>query len=208
MVMHNIYRSASYFYYVMKFFGMAPYTFDRKALKFHTTFSDYLRLVGTLIAWIYINFIHIRTYDNRRYKLGIKFKIVDSLWVNCYFLQNLSVLVILIFNFVKRKSVENFLKSIHEFDVQIHKLGWSFKENSCKFLRHTLPLGLLVLTLILLWHLIMSWNGIVSYERFDFYLKYLGFVEVVGIFFIINMTFIGSCCCIANRLDMMTDSLR
>lgn len=209
MVLHNnIYRSASYFYYVMKILGMAPYTFDRKFLKFHTTTSDYLRLIVIILAWIYINFIHIQTYDNRRYKLGIKFKIVDGLWMNCYFFQNFIVLVILIFNFVKRKSVENFLKSIHDFDVRVNNLGWKFKRNYCKILQHTLPLGLLTLTLILMWHVIRTWNGIDSYDRFVFYLKYLGFVEVVGIFFIINMTFIGSCYCVSYRLDVMKDNLR
>lgn len=177
VVMHNnIYRSVSYFYYVTKILGMAPYTFDRKFSAFRTTPWDYLRLCGTLIAWIYINFIHIQTYDNRRYKLGIRFKIVDGLWMNCYFLQNFAVLVILIFNFMKRTKVENFLKTIHAFDIRVEKLGWKFKADFSRIPRHVLLLGLLTLTSILIWLLWRSWNGIGSYDRFVFYLKYLAFM--------------------------------
>lgn len=208
MAVHNIYRSASYFYYVMKILGMAPYTFDRKCFKFRTTSLDYLRLIGTLAGWIYINFVHIQTYDSRRYKLGIQFKIIDGLWMNCYFFQTFAIPVILFFNFIRRKNVENLLKSIHDFDVRIEKLGLQFKAKQCKTLRYIAPLGLLILSGILMWLLWRSWTGIENFDRFIFYLKFLAFVEVLGIYFMICMTFIGSCFCIATRLDVLKNIMR
>lgn len=203
----SVYKSAAYFYYVQKILGIAPYTFSGRSQSFRTTFWDYLRLFGTLIFWIYINVIHMKTYDQSRYKAGIKFKIVERLWISTYAFQNLTIIIIIIFNFLKRKNVEKFLKFIHNFDARIEKLGWKrARQNSS--VCFTLQLASLVLSIFPLYLVAKAWDGIGSLDRFNFYLKYFAFNAILGIFFTISMVFIASCCCVIARLDALMRNMR
>lgn len=203
----SVYKSAAYFYYVQKILGIAPYTFNGRSQSFRTTIWDYMRLIGTLIFWIYINVIHLKTYDQKRYRAGIKFTIVESLWINTYAFQNLTIIIIVIFNFFKRKNVEKFLKFLHNFDTRIAKLGWH-RAGQNSILGYTLQLASLLLSIILIYFWAREWNGIDSLDRFNFYLKYFAFISIIGTFFIISMVFIGSCCCVIARLDALLKNMR
>lgn len=203
----DIYKSATYFYYVLKILGMAPYTFDWKLHVFRTTFWDLLRLFGSLIFWTYIIIVHVETYNSNRYKSGINFKIVDSLWMNNYAYQNLTILVIIVFNYLKRKNVENFLRFISTFDRRIIKLGWlPAKQTSA--LSYIILAAALVLTILTMRAVAMAWRGIDTWEKFNDYIKSVSFAQILAIYFMMNMVFIGSCCCISSRLTALINNMR
>jgi hypothetical protein len=204
---NNIYKLVAYFYYVLKILGMAPYTIDWKFHVIKTTFWDLARLFGALIFWSYIIIVHTRTYDLPRYRSGINFKIVDTLWQNNYAYQNFTIFIIIIFNYLKRKNVKKFLKLICIYDRHIKKLGWQPAESTSVF-SYIIPTAALILTILSIRSISIAWRGIDTWEKFNGYIKTISFAQILAIYFMIEMVFIGSCCCISSRLTVLTINMR
>ena len=123
----NVYESLSPFYYNLKFCGLVSYNLNFKNGTVKTSFVHYIKMFGiiTLYVLLIVNFLKT---DGKAYSPQGKSVLIYGL-AFLYFFQYVSILSILIFNFVKRGNVEKFLKLLETFDDHSGKMGWKFKVN-------------------------------------------------------------------------------
>ena len=123
----NIYESVSPFYYTLKFFGLASYSLNFKNGTLKTSFIGYIMIL-CFIA-IYSSFIvHFSRTDVRSYSPEGKSVLIYGL-VFFYFFQYASIILIFIYNFLKRENIGKLLKLLETFDDHCEKMGWKFKIN-------------------------------------------------------------------------------
>ena len=123
----NIYESLSPFYYTLKFFGLASYSLNFKNGQMKTSWINYIMVLGSIA--LYLTFYkQLFELDSSKFTPGGKSIFVYGL-VFFYQFQNITTLLIIIFNFLKRRNIEKFLKLLETFDDHCEKMGWKFKVN-------------------------------------------------------------------------------
>lgn len=202
----SIYQSTKYIYYYLKLAGLAIFNFNEKSLELETTIRHYFALLLVVITLLFVNFLQFKTIDE--YSSEIQFKVLDNLWRNQYLFQIICTTPIIIFNFIKRNSLEVFLKQIHQFDELLYRLNWKFQ------VQHSKKLSVIILLfpiILVVYILVLAENYLDGYVVRDiliFSICNTGYITIMNIFFVINVLFIGSCYCVLTRLDALLKNLR
>ena len=123
----NIYESLSPFYNILKLFGLASYSLNFKNGKMKTSFNSYI-MNFCFIALYLLFFANFMLVDENRYSPDGK-TVLTYGFMFVYNFQHITILIIVIFNFLKRKNVEKFLQLLKTFDDHTDKMGWKFRVN-------------------------------------------------------------------------------
>ena len=123
----NIYESLSPFYYFLKLFGLASYSLNFKNGRMKTSFTSYIMFLIYIILYIILN-VNFLNIDIDQYSpVGRSIVIYGYRFI--YIFQYLAILLVIIYNFLKRRNIEKFLKLMETFDDHTDKMGWKFKIN-------------------------------------------------------------------------------
>lgn len=126
----NIFYSFKPLYYLLKFFSMAPYKLESRGTDDSSTVIDKIFLLVSIAFWNLIATLQIRAaLENpsffRSSDFLSKIHILESI-MQLYF-----CIVLMIFNFVRRKRCCQFLDHLHKFDEKLRNLHWPYSvENS------------------------------------------------------------------------------
>lgn len=156
----SIYSTSVYLYYILKVLGMAFYGFDKKLKCFKVSCWHYLGMTMSIVYWIIQSVLHFRT--EVYYSSGLKFQIVESIWRRVFEFQIFSSIPIILFNFIKRKHVENFMRFIEKFDIQMEYLEWKNEIELTKVIQSLpfIPIKVLILNFFLIIH--FDWSEMVN----------------------------------------------
>lgn len=208
--MKNIYHSVEYFFYFLKSLGLASYQFDKKSESFKTSFGNYLQLSAAIIIWILLLALQFIDLDEFEYETGVQSSLLEQIWRNLYILKHFLAIFVIIYNFMKRKNVENFLKLIAEFDQTVERLNWKFKVtqfNLLMFAMFVIP----AFTIFL--YLIVSMYGFEVYGNISInyavaILRTSDYIILTEFYLMLSLQFILSSYCIKKRLTTMITNLR
>lgn len=203
----SIYQSSVYLYYIMKIFGMAFFGVDGKFHKFQTSCFHYLGVFVFVGYWIYQNILYFDTQIY--YESGLNYRIIESIWRNVYAFQNLSIIPIILFNFIKRKHLENFLQLIEKFDSQMEYLEWENRVGISKIFCFLpfFPIPTMIVNHVILLSLNLS-EIYFMHPPYVYHVKFVAYLTLMEIFFIICYIFVGSCYCICCRINALIESMR
>ena len=123
----NIFESLSPFYYFLKLFGLASYSLNFKNGKMKTSFNSYIIFLSSIVIFIMLN-LNFLNIDKDQYSTVGRLIVVYG-YIFIYNFQYFTILLIVIYNFLKRRNVEKFLKLLKTFDDHTDKMGWKFKIN-------------------------------------------------------------------------------
>ena len=114
---------------------ITPWSFLDLHLTAWTSRMDKWKLRGSITSWCWVLLHYIwhsiniyLNLDSSKFTPGGKSIFVYGL-VFFYQFQNITTLLIIIFNFLKRRNIEKFLKLLETFDDHSEKMGWKFKVN-------------------------------------------------------------------------------
>lgn len=202
--LNYIYNSSRVIFYVSKFLGLSAYQFERKTLRFRTTFWNYIELVLTVSSWLVMNYLQ---FSRRSQSLGsgIQSKFLDQLWRYQYMLQYFSIPFVVIYSFCKRKHVEDFLKFILDFDQSVSRLGWKFKVSHSPVVSSILALAPLVVLIAEECYFVFIADVFVNQYPWVHMILY---GIVTEFFAMLSIQFIMSCYCIYSRLNAFTKNIR
>ena len=205
----NIYQASFFLYYILKALGMAFffYSVEAKLRKFKVSCWHYLGLVFILTYWILQNILYFETQVT--YDSGLKFRIIESIWRTVFAFQYLCTIPIILFNFIKRKHLENFLQLIEKFDAQMEVLEWENKVKISAFfsLMPFYPIPILICnnTMILIFELSENFY---LHPTYVYHVKFIAYLTITEMFFIICYIFVFSCNCISKRIDLLVENMR
>lgn len=203
----DIYHSATYFFYILKLLGLAPYSFDRKTLRFRMRTFNKLLLLGFILTWTSLSYMLIKSINENGFDTGAQSNILDNLLQYQYFNQHLFAGFTVVYSFLKRKHVEKFLRLILKFDLLTDQLGWKFKVIHSKYFI------LILFSFVSLFMITYNCVSIVVRSKTEDHYKDVNFSQVIfsmvayvlitQFFLMISMQFIASSYCIYARLHML-----
>ena len=204
----NVYDSLKYFYYILKFLGLAPYTFDHKTKTLRINKSSVAVFVFSLFVAAGSCVIVILSGD---YDPNHETGLLGDIWQYQFILQHFFVLFTIIFNFSKIRSLDKLLKSIYSFDEKIESLKWSFKASDKVF-----NLILAVFGFASIFMAIYSVLSIIFVEKVFgessigvvIVFKILNYSFVTFFFLAVSIQFIVSVNAIKIRLTVLTKNIR
>lgn len=202
---------ACVFFYTLKFFGLAPYRFNSRTLSFEMGFFNYSILLASLLATVYISRTTIDNFDDKSYESGVQSRFVDNLWRYQNLFQSLMISSTILFNFHKRKHIENFIKLISKFDQILEKLNWKHKSEVFKFLNminvflNTLFVFLLVVYIII--GTVLSKNDEMSEKTWTIF-KLITYELTCQFYVMVSLQFILSAYCVYARIKVLLHNIR
>ena len=208
MTVENIYDSSKNFYFVLKFLGLAPYTFDRKTQSLRINNLSVIVFIVSLLIAIILFIVQIRIGN---YGSDNKWGLLGNIWQMQYLLQNFFVFPTLIFNFLKVKSLDKLLKSIDSFDMKIESLSWNF-EVRLKLTHRVLLVFCFTLLFMITYGIVSLFflEEIYSKSKIDVVIIYklLNYTAVTLFFLALYVQFIVSVNAIRTRLSVLIKNIR
>lgn len=203
----SIYQASFFLYCILKALGMSFFSVDGKFRKFKVSCWHYLGLFLIITYWILQNILYFDTQVT--YDSGLNFKIIESIWRTVFAFQHLCTIPIILFNFIKRKHLENFLRLIEKFDAQMELLEWENRVKISKFfsLMPFYPIPLLICNNIMILIFEFSENFYL-HPAYVYHIRFIAYLTITEMFFIICYIFVFSCNCITRRIDMLIENMR
>jgi hypothetical protein len=203
----SIYSTSVYLYCILKLLGMAFYAFDKKLKCFKVSCWHYLGISMAVIYWIIQSLLHSKTEIN--YSSGLKFEVIEGIWRRVFEFQIFSSIPIILFNFIKRKHVQNFLRNIEKFDTQMEFLEW---KNDVEFskvieLLPIVPIIVVICNYFALIYFDLS-EMVYLYKPYIYHIRFTAYLIMMEMFFVISFIFIVSCLCISKRFKSLTENLK
>lgn len=203
----SIYSSSVYIFYILKGLGMAFYNFDKTSNSFKVSYCHYIGLTLSIFYWIFQSILHYKT--EVYYSSGLTFQVVESIWRRVFEFQIFSSIPIILFNFIKRKHVENLLRFIEKFDTQMEYLGWKNPIEISKMIE-LLPVVPIV---VLIWnYIVLIYFELTEmtqlYPPLIYHIRFTAYLIMMEIFFIIPFLFIASCWSISKRFENLTENMK
>lgn len=208
----DIFCSSKYFYFILKSLGLAHYQFDKKSRSFKTSLSNFLGLIVSIAIWPILFLVSLRMNQKYNYDSGVKLELLDEIWKFQYLLQHILPIFTIIFNFYKRKSIENFMNQIFKFDQKTQQLGWNTK---------TIHSSILVLVFYLLsafaivLHQFIVICFLKVYGDFGSFIDeiykivaVLAYVIITEFYLMVSLQFILSSHCVNVRLKLLIKHIR
>lgn len=197
------------FFYTLKAFGLASYSFCQKTSKIKVKLKDYLILIVSLLLTPY--FIMLHSFDDEIYESAVQSKFVDELWRWDFMIQSYSIPFLILFNFFKRNRVGNFIRHIKTFDDSVKNMNW--REKPTKSQRFNIFMGFLLITFgcLLLWYNYFA----IFLSTFKTDLDALLKIQKITIYqlitqfhLVISLQFIFSVQCVSERLEILLKNIR
>jgi hypothetical protein len=197
------------FFYLLKVFGLAPYSFCQKTSKIIMKRSSYCVLVASVIIWLF--FAVVTLEDFGAYQSGVKSKLVDGLWVWQFMIQSFMTIFLVSFNFSKRKTIESFINIVLGFDESLEKLNWnripkgSNKLNVCVaifFLLFGFMIGAYFVYSMKLHNFDFTLSSFVNYARMSI------FQCTTHFYLVLSLQFIVSVHCVCVRMKILLKNVR
>ena len=202
----NIYNSCKPFFCILKIFGLVPFGFHRKTKSFKITIGNTLWLILSIVEWANICWLLIKDINNGHYVFDMQSNFLDVFRKYQNLLQNFLTIFVLIFNILKRKSIERLAKLIDVFDQRIEGLGWYSMTQGKSFL----------ITSVTFWVIFVGQIFYAAYGMIQFHhktdalsvIKILDHLIISLFFFVLTLQFILSAHCIKVRLVTLTYNVR
>lgn len=202
----DIYESSKFFFVILKVLGLASFSFENETRHFIVKFHDILILslslaifFGIFSVQFFIIFFDSNTItDGSNY--GSESIALDKLWAALSIVQNFLIVLAVIYNFLKRKNIERFMKSIFEFDKMLGQLQWQHKVKQFKPL---IAVGIFAAPLVVY----STYTLLTADDYAEFWLFSSGnsIIIVVHEFnLFLSAQFILSVCCIIFRLHSLS----
>lgn len=206
----NIYYSAEFFFYILKSMGLAPYRFDKESQSLKMNFWNHLQFVVAVVIWIILIYVQLGLYDGLKFETGIQSSFLERLWKYQYILQHYLAIAVIIFSYLKREHVENYLKQIFTFDQIVEKLNWRVKVVHSRM--HVL-LFYLISMLMILFYMIFAIHiygiyGKISMNPVTMTVKFIQYIVMNEFVLIVSLQFILSTHCIKSRLTAILQNIR
>lgn len=115
----SVYSNIKFFFYILRAFGLAPFTFDEKNKKLHMKLKNYLILMLSIILCISCSWASL-------YNFYRKSEILERIWQMTFLLQHIFANAVIVLTFLKRKNIESFWKALDNFDQTLIKLKWKY----------------------------------------------------------------------------------
>lgn len=207
----DIYASSRIFFYTLKSLGMAHYQFDPKTSTFKVNAWNYVGIVLTIFIWIAMTVMATQNFEQTAEVSSGQSKILDRLWQYQHLLQNFFGSFLVLFSFVKRKRVENFLMHISTYDKMIENLGWKKGVRSSKW-RYFPTLLYLMAAMTILVGQVFAIFGYELYFAKDgeavIFVKIIAYIILTEFYLMTALKFILSTFCIHDRLRALKESIR
>ena len=202
----NIYESLSPFYYTSKLFGLASYSLNFKNGKMKTSFISYIMFLF-FIAFYLCLFVDMLLDDESTYSPEGRSIVIYGL-IFLYNFQYLTILLFVIFNFLKRKNVEKFLKLMETFDDHTDKMGWKFRVNHERnYWTSIFWIDLQFILLSVFYVLQMSWVPTVTPALLEFISMFF-YCILSNTFMLTSLQFIFSVHCVESRFEILNKNTR
>ena len=199
----NIYETVVPFYYLMKFFGLAPFHLDLEKGKCGMRLQDYFMFfVSFVIYFIILISASIDTINDKDRAKSV----LENGWAHQYILMIFLTVLMVCYGFLKRRNIGKFLDLIYYFDESVDILNWRFKVSHSKD-RMTLIVWIAINSLttgvLCLW-LIFSGNSF-SFVIFRsiFYSCYINLIQIL-----VLSQFIFSSCAVKMRYEILNKNMR
>ena len=197
----NVYESISPFYYTLKFFGLASYDLNFKNGKITTSFINYIIMLChiALCLYFYYEFLQddVATYSPE----GKSVLIYGFLFF--YHFQYYTIVLIFIFNFLKRKNIEKLLKLLETFDDHCEKMRWKFKiDHKRNYWSLIFWICLHIILLMVVYPLQMSWVPPDSPDLMD-HINMIFYCSMTKAFVLSTLQFIFSVASVASRFEIL-----
>ena len=202
----NIYESLSPFYYTLKLFGLASYNLNFKNGKMKTSIIHYIMMMCFIALYLsfIVNFLQV---DVKSYSPEGKSILMYGL-AFVYNFQYITILLFIIYNFLKRRNVEKFLKLLETFDDHCEKMGWKFKINHEK--NYWSQIFWIVLSIILLIVVAMTqiyWVSIFGHDLIDFIFMFIYCFSSKALV-LTTLQFVFGVHCVASRFEILNESTK
>lgn len=199
----NIYETVVPFYYVLKFFGLAPIHLDSKKEKCGMRLQDYFVFFVFFVIYctIFITALIDTITDSE-----ITNSVLENGWVYQYISMIFQTILMVCYGFWKRKNIGKFLDLIYYFDESIDILNWRFKVSHSKD-RMMLIVWIAIICLssgiIFIMILLSNDNFRASIYRNIIYSCYIGFTHIL-----VLAKFTFSSCAVKIRYEILNKNMR
>ena len=163
-------------------------------------------LFGCIVITIilYVNFLLV---DANAYLPEGKTVLIYGL-IFVYNFQYLTIPLIVIYNFLKRKNVEKFLKLLETFDDHTDKMGWKFKINHERnYWTLIFWIVLQIVLLIVVFLLQFFWVPTVEHVLKD-YINSLYYCIITNTFILCSLQLIYGAQCVESRFEILNKNAR
>lgn len=203
----DIYFSLKYFFYGLKFSGLASFEFDRRHQKFKVGMKNRLELSVIILMWLGFIWFQLQPRSKKYYDIGVESRLLDALNQYQYLLQYFLIIPTIIFNFIRRNNVESYLKLICDIDHHLERLDWKFKVKPFSpFIGILLFISpLITVTIYLVSEYFYYFQLIISTEFFvNVLLDYLSYILLMEFYFMLSIQYILSVYFIHVRMSVLT----
>jgi hypothetical protein len=205
----NIYQSTKLFFYTLRAFGLAPYDFDTKTSKIQMKTKNYLILVTSIVIAVLCSWASLHNFIGAAYITGLQSVLLDRIWQTTFLLQNLFAIFVIVFNFLKRQNIENFLIHVEKFDKSLTSLKWEGKSANLKRLKSLMLMFNTSVAVLLIFYTISAFfvfenrlSPWMSCFKLDVFQLTNSFHLLVAIQFVLSVY------CIQTRLEVLMENMR
>ena len=202
----NVYESFSPFYYTLKFFGLASYNLNFKSGQMKTSGIHYIMMMCFFLVYLFFYAVYL-LIDPTSYSPEGK-SVLTYGFLFFYHFQYITSILIIIYNFLKRKNVEKLFKLLETFDDHVEKKEWKFKVNhEQNYWILIFWIGLHIISLMVAYTLQMSWISTVTLG-FKEYIAMVFYCFILKAFFLSTLQFTFGVHCVASRFDVLNQNAR
>lgn len=207
----NIFQTVRIFYYFLKTMGLATYKLDVKSCIISTSIWNYFEVIAFILLTLEFTRLEAIGIQEDLYSSGSQSKLLEAIWKYQYILQHLFIVIVIISNFTRRKSIEGYLRQIYKFDKKVEQLGFQYKSKESIIL-------ILILTMSgCLAYATYQYLLLYVFEVYEFILKdsiqfshvkYFGNIFVMWFYVTLPLQSIFSIYAVNNRLKILTKNAR
>lgn len=162
------------FYIIVKAFGLACYSFDKKTKALKATIFDKIYFATAIGLWVILLKIQLSKRFNFDYKDVVNSTLLNNLWLHQYIIQHICGLSVIIYSFFQQRKIGDILKLISNFDEKVVKFNCQAKgqENNFK---------ILIISFVICVFILLVYVVIFSIEN-NFSAKYSTAVTIISCF--------------------------
>jgi hypothetical protein len=83
--------------------------------------------IAVLCSWA-----SLHNFFGEGYVTGVHSVLLDRIWQSTFILESLAIICVIVFNYLKRQNIEQFLKLVEMFDQTLVRLSWEGKPGIMK----------------------------------------------------------------------------
>lgn len=205
----DIFKLCKPFYAILKAFGLACFTIDKKTKALKVTLFDKMFLAVTIFLWISLTKVQLSKRFDAKYKNVVDSTLLDNLWLHQYIIQHVCGLFTIVYSFAQRKKIGDLLKIISNFDRKSSNFNCNATGQE-KIFRMSILLFLICIFILILYVIIFSIKNNFStrYTTAVIAVSCCNYFFIVLFYVVLSEQFIVSVFCIRARLTALIIKLR